>query len=156
MLWVKLATKLCNDERVLKVGDVAFGLYCRALAYCGLQENDGRVPLSFVIGRQRKFAERLVAAGLWARTPDGWEIVGYLDTQLSSKKIRKNRADALERKRRSLSQRDSLRDSQSASRVTSTSTSSLISKSSDRETRERRDDLVEKRNREYARRVHGL
>lgn len=62
-------------RKALKAGNAALGLWVRAGSWCNQQLTDGYVPLEMVAALGTKSqAERLVKAGLWDETADGYQF----------------------------------------------------------------------------------
>ncbi len=83
-----------SDPAHLLAGLAADGLYFRGESYCGCFLTDGKIPRAFVTAHDPDgtAADRLVAAGLWTPTDEGWISVGYLDRNPSREKVLELRA----------------------------------------------------------------
>jgi hypothetical protein len=86
--WTKLHDSLING-RALSLSRDARLLGVEAEAWADLQETDGLVPRRALrvvtdLDYGEPFVAELVAAGRWAETDDGWEIIGFLDRHDSS------------------------------------------------------------------------
>ena len=98
--WVRLDTQFPSNPKVLelvakKQQPAAFAYLC-SLAYAGQHGTDGYIPayaLPF-IHATKGIAKQLVDVGLWHPAPNGWEINGYDEFQVSDEaaKARRERA----------------------------------------------------------------
>lgn len=101
MAWVRLDDLMPEHPKVLKAGPLAAWLHVCALAYCNRHLTDGRIPAGKVgaladldeFGTTcRDQADRLVKAGMWGRTADGFVIHDYHDFQPSREEVEERRA----------------------------------------------------------------
>lgn len=104
MDWVKLLTEAADGPKTLAAGNAGFGLYARALAYCGKYETDGFVPLAWVEQATQKegqaLAKHLLGVGLWFASENG--TLGYVipdftevnKSKAEMQKLRKTRSNA--------------------------------------------------------------
>jgi hypothetical protein len=105
MAWVKLDDGFPDHPKLVEAGGDAGWLYVCALAWCNRNLTDGAIPKG-ILGRlsdrknPQRLAERLVAAGLWDETDDGWQIHDYTDFQPSRQQVLDERNKARERMRR--------------------------------------------------------
>jgi hypothetical protein len=88
MPWVKLSDSFAEDPRIDEAGPLALALHVAALCYSARQLTDGRIPSSITrrlldLEDPTTVAKRLVAAGVWSETEDGFAINDYLDDQPS-------------------------------------------------------------------------
>lgn len=76
MAWFKVDDQLAFHPKVLTAGNNAMGLWVRAGAWSSAQLTDGYIPASVlpVLGAKRSDAERLVTAGLWCKTTNGYQF----------------------------------------------------------------------------------
>ena len=101
--WVRLATNIIADPKMVNLSARAFRTYINGLAFAGEHLTDGHIDrdaYSFIRGA---CADELVDKGLWDPAPigSGWTIRNYLEHQDSAEQVKKRRADAAERARRS-------------------------------------------------------
>jgi hypothetical protein len=87
MEWVKLAAipPYYLDSALLRAGEAAEVLFCRALAYCGSVESAGRVnklvlPM-LVRSKPQERADALVSEGLWLDDGDAYVIRSWATWQ---------------------------------------------------------------------------
>ncbi len=104
MAWTKLDDSVDTHPKVRRAGNEAFGLHCRALAYCTGQLTDGHIDVAWVKeragSRGKRLVQALVAAGLWEPNTDGWVIHDYLDFNPSRAEVLEKRRAESERKAR--------------------------------------------------------
>jgi len=83
MAWLKLDDNAPHHRKVLAAGDVGAWLWVCGLAYCQRHATDGRIAREAVpfLGCTgwKAGTPRLVAAGLWKETTDGYEVHDFLD-----------------------------------------------------------------------------
>lgn len=90
MSWVRLDDQMPDHPKLLGVSDAAFRLHVHALCYSARQLTDGRVPGEFVRLHRRfgtRYADELVAAGVWVKTENHYEIHDYTEYQPSRAKV---------------------------------------------------------------------
>jgi hypothetical protein len=101
MTYVLLDDQWGDHPSMLKLPRGVRLLYVEGLLYAAKHLTDGHVP-TFALRRltdeldDQGGAAALVEAGLWRATPEGWEIVGYLEELKQS-----SRADVLRRREES-------------------------------------------------------
>ena len=98
--WVRLDTQFATNPKVLElVADkrhkAAFVYVC-ALAYSGSHGTDGYLPATCLpfIHATRTDANHLVEVGLWQQAPNGWQINGWDEFQVSDEAAKKRRERA--------------------------------------------------------------
>lgn len=93
MPWVRIEDTFYDHPKVLAAGLAAIGLHVVALCYCNSKLTDGAVPKAAVrlLGGTTAQAARLVAAGLWQSTDDGWLIHDFLDYNPSRASVMEHR-----------------------------------------------------------------
>lgn len=102
MQTVPFSTTYYLDVALMRAGEAAEILWCRARAWCGDQETDGVVPREIlprlVTTRAAARARALVEAGLWVEVPAGWQFVRWdaitrdqLDDKREAGRIRQQR-----------------------------------------------------------------
>jgi hypothetical protein len=98
--WVRLDTQFATNPKVLELvtdkrHKAAFAYVC-ALAYSGSHGTDGYIPsgaLPFIHASPAD-AKSLVDVGLWAPAPNGWQINGWDEFQISDEAARARRERA--------------------------------------------------------------
>ena len=93
MTWAKMEGETWSDPTMTALSDGAFRLYWCATSYAVDKLTDGtltsrQVELVATANRLRRvpaLTEELVTSGLWQVSTLGWEIVGFLDRNLSAK-----------------------------------------------------------------------
>ena len=100
MGWLKVDDKFKNHPKALKAGLEAIGLWLLAACWASEYESDGHLPehvVQYLPGFRPELADRLVEAGLWARTADGYAIHDFLKYNPSRAEQDAKRAAACER-----------------------------------------------------------
>jgi hypothetical protein len=96
MAWFKLNDEMPEHPKFVRAGVEAGWLYVCGLAYASRLLTDGFIPEGVVsrlsaVRNARREAEALVAAGLWERAADGFQIHDYLEHQESAERVRGRR-----------------------------------------------------------------
>lgn len=93
MPWFKVDDNLALHPKVLKAGNAAMGLWVRAGAWSSSQLTDGYIPAEIitVLGGKRADATKLVNAGLWEQTGDGYQFHDWLERNPSAETVRQGR-----------------------------------------------------------------
>lgn len=98
--WVRLDCQFATNPKVLElVSEKRFRaafVYVAALAYSGSHSTDGFLPSTCLpfIHATRGDANSLVDVGLWQPAPNGWQINGWDEFQISDEAARKRRERA--------------------------------------------------------------
>lgn len=98
--WVRLDCQFATNPKVLDlVAEKRFRaafVYVAALAYSGSHGTDGHLPATCLpfIHATRNDAISLVDVGLWSTAPNGWQINGWDEFQISDDAARKRRERA--------------------------------------------------------------
>jgi hypothetical protein len=90
MPWFRVDDNLALHTKVLAAGNGAMGLWVRAGSWSMQQLTDGRIPAQ--VARQlgtRAEASRLVKAGLWFETGDGYEFHEWVGRQPSALDVKR-------------------------------------------------------------------
>lgn len=90
MTWFKVDDKSAFHEKVLRAGDAAWGLLCRAGAWSSGQGTDGRIPahVAKLLCSAKARWSSLVEAGLVHATDDGgFEIHDFLQWNPSADQV---------------------------------------------------------------------
>lgn len=100
-LYVPLDVEFATDPKILDAGPLAAYLYVCSLAYCKRSDEAGNIHRSQLRvlalglpGRAQQYADTLVKVGLWAETPEGWEIPSWLKHNLSPDQLEDRKATA--------------------------------------------------------------
>ena len=100
-LYVPLDVEFATDPKILDAGPLAAYLYVCSLAYCKRSDEAGnihraqlRVLALGLPGRPQQYADALVKVGLWAETPEGWQIPSWLKHNLSPDQLEESKARA--------------------------------------------------------------
>ena len=99
MPWFKVDDGFAFHRKAIKAGNAAIGLWVRAGSWCAQQLTDGELPEQIValFGATAEDADRLVSAGLWDRTDDGYCFRGWSEYQPSRGEVEANRFATRER-----------------------------------------------------------
>lgn len=102
MPWFKVDDTFAFHPKALAASNSALGLWVRAGSWCAANLTGGHVPRHMVgtLGAQKRDAARLVDAGLWRETDDGYLFHGWDEFQPSKADIEAERAANRERQRR--------------------------------------------------------
>ena len=112
MPWFKVDDALATHPKALRAGNAAMGLWVRAGSWSMQHLTDGHVPDHVLptLGTTTE-ARRLVEAGLWTRSVDGFTFHDWGERQPSREQVEQDRADAAERQRVAREKRRQARDS---------------------------------------------
>lgn len=107
MTWAKIDDRAIDGPTLLALPRGVRHMHIEGIVWCCRHETDGHIP-RHAIGKVTDepdmvdAAAQLVAAGLWAATVSGWEIVDFLAVQRSKEDIEKVKvlADARQRRHR--------------------------------------------------------
>jgi len=91
MAWIKVDVRAATDPRLLSVGYAGKGLWLDGMCYAGMHQTDGHIPAAIV--QDTKLADRLIAAGLWAKTDAGYDILDFLILNHTREQITQAKAD---------------------------------------------------------------
>ncbi len=105
--WARIDDKVGSNRKFAGLDPAAIGLWTMGLVYCSNQLSDGAIPRASVYqlvasrrSRVEQLAGKLVKAGLWEETVDGWNVHDYLQWNDSADQVRARIAQARERKGR--------------------------------------------------------
>ncbi len=109
MTWIKLDDTIGEHPRFADLSPQAFTLWVLGLCYSSRNRTDGVIPDAIIprlsnVRNPRRYADELVAAGLWQRDdtdPTSTVIRNYLEHQRSREQIERETLSGRERKRRS-------------------------------------------------------
>jgi hypothetical protein len=104
VLFAKVDVCIAVHPKFCTAGPAAVGYWVAALAYSCGQELDGRIPKQAIgailaVGpkRGRAFCERLVSAGLFVRTDDGYAIAKFSQKNVTKAQLDARRREGAER-----------------------------------------------------------
>ena len=102
MPWFKVDDGFCFHPKALAAGNSALGLWVRAGSWCGANLTGGALPRHMIgtFGAQKRDAKRLVEAGLWCETEDGYQFNGWNEYQPTKLQVEGERKAARERQAR--------------------------------------------------------
>lgn len=94
-MWAKVDDKLCTHPKFVGLPLAPRGLWVTALSWSCLQKTDGFIPTSAlrIFGAQLRDARRLVDAGMWVETEDGWCFHDWSKYQPSRREIEQRSQD---------------------------------------------------------------
>ena len=109
MPWFKVDDGFAFHPKALISGNAALGLWVRAGSWASQQLTDGFVPadIARTLGRPAEI-QRLVTAGLWMKTGDGWEFHDWSVHNPTRAEVQANRASGA--RRQALSRDAALRE----------------------------------------------
>ena len=101
MPWFKVDDQLAFHPKAIVAGNAALGLWVRAGSWCAAHVTQGALPAHMLrtLGAQRRDAEKLVTAGLWMRTEDGYLFKDWDDYQPTKEQVEAKRVATRERVR---------------------------------------------------------
>ena len=104
MAWFNADDKMHSHPKSRAAGLEAIGLWTLAGTYCTDYLTDGAVPEWFVESwpKGKALAGKLVAAGLWEATPDGWQFLSWAEYQRTKEQVLAAKEKAAERKQKFL------------------------------------------------------
>lgn len=81
MMWLRIDDQFSDHPKLVRAGDLAAWLHVCGLCYCARHLTDGLIPLGQAerMDYSGERIERLVSAGLWEKTEDGYLVHDYLD-----------------------------------------------------------------------------
>lgn len=106
MPWVKIDDGFYDNTKNRNLGAPGRDLFIAGLCYCAKGLTDGVIPkadLPLILAQsqaKKALVSRLIAAGRWAEHEDHFEVVGYLDYQLSRDRVEADREAARARQRK--------------------------------------------------------
>lgn len=102
MPWFKVDDGFCFHPKAIAAGNAALGLWVRAGSWCGANLTGGALPRHMIgtFGAQKRDAMRLVSAGLWSETEDGYQFNGWDEYQPTKAQVEAERKAARERQAR--------------------------------------------------------
>lgn len=94
MAWFKVDDNLAFHHKTVMAGNPAMGLWVRAGSWSRSSGTDGFVPdaVANQLGTPAQI-KRLINAGLWTRTPDGYAFHQWDERQPSKAEMEQERAD---------------------------------------------------------------
>jgi hypothetical protein len=108
MTWVAIDDQAPRHPKLVNAGYQTWPLWLAGLCYCGAHLTDGFIPRAVLTTlvpslpprRAIEHASKLVVAGLWLIRADGFQVHDYLTFNKSRERVLKERADAIERRKR--------------------------------------------------------
>ena len=104
MTWTKLDDDFPDRDAIFGLSDAAFRLHVSGLCHSNRLLTDGHLAAAKVPNLVPHFdpatVDELVAAGVWARTPDGYLIVDSLSDQPTRDQVEARRASDRQRQSR--------------------------------------------------------
>lgn len=102
MPWFKVDDNFCFHPKAMAAGNAALGLWVRAGSWCGANLTGGALPRHMIgtLGAQARDARRLVSAGLWSETDEGYQFNSWDEYQPTKAQVEAERAATRERQRR--------------------------------------------------------
>ena len=99
MAWFKVDDRLWAHPKFIGLPLAAVGLWVKAGSYCAAYETDGALPSTMVrtLGGQKRDSDRLVDAGLWHRTEDGFTFHNWDEFQPTKAQLEAERRKTRER-----------------------------------------------------------
>jgi hypothetical protein len=105
-MWIKLDDQIAHHPKFLTAGPIAAWLWICGQSYCARYLTDGAIPVSALpalastIPHPGKYADTLVAVGLWERTPGGFHVHDYEVYQPTGETVEQRRVVRREAGRR--------------------------------------------------------
>ncbi len=118
MSWFKIDDGFHSHPKARRAGAAAVGIWAAAGSYCMAYKTDGEVPGWWLDSWGKTgttAARKLVEAGLWETTPDGYRFHDWADYQPLSDEIEREREMARTRQRE---RRERLRKARAAPTLT--------------------------------------
>ena len=99
MAWFKVDDGLCFHPKAIAAGNSALGLWVRAGSWCGANLTGGALPRHMIgtFGAQKRDAQRLVEAGLWCETEEGYQFKSWEEFQPTKAQVEADRKAGRER-----------------------------------------------------------
>jgi hypothetical protein len=93
-MWVKLDDGFARHPKLRRLSDAAFRVHVSALCYAAEFLTDGRIPTQALgeLKASRKVMEELVAARLWERDGEDFQIHDYFDWNRPAETVKAERA----------------------------------------------------------------
>jgi len=100
--WFKVDDGLCFHPKAIAAGNSALGLWVRAGSWCGANLTGGALPRHMIgtFGAQKRDAARLVSAGLWCETEEGYQFNDWDVYQPTKEQVEADRKASRERQAR--------------------------------------------------------
>ena len=98
MTWARFDDGVLDSPEMLRAGEDAANLHLRAVIWCCKHLTDGAVPREALGAITRKrdpdaLAARLVGAGVWAESGEGWRIKRFEETNPTRDEVEARRTD---------------------------------------------------------------
>jgi hypothetical protein len=97
--WFRVEDNFHAHPKVVAAGNAAIGLWLRAGCWAAQHLTDGHVPKTLLpaLGGTAREVKRLVDAGLWKASGDGWEFHDWNDYQPSRVQVMARREEERQR-----------------------------------------------------------
>jgi hypothetical protein len=97
MVWIRIDDQIAHHPKFIEAGPVASWLWVCGNGYCNKYLTDGFIPVSVLptigaVTNAGKWAERLVAVGLWETASGGYRVHDYHDFNPSADEVKAKRA----------------------------------------------------------------
>lgn len=101
MVWLKIDDQVAHHPKFVEAGPIASWLWVCGNAHCNKYLTDGFIKTSELktvgaVTNARKWAERLVVAGLWERVSGGYQVHDFHDFNPTAASVRAERAEKAE------------------------------------------------------------
>jgi hypothetical protein len=102
MVWFKIDDGFALHPKAIAAGNAALGLWVRAGSWCGAHLTDGRLPAGMVgtLGGHARDVRKLIAAGLWCQTEDGYAFIDWEQWQPTKAQVKAEREATRQRVQR--------------------------------------------------------
>jgi hypothetical protein len=102
MTWARFDDRFWNDRKIRDLPLAAVGLHAKAITFCCHDLTDGFLRGTDVrrLGGSKRWADILVAAGVWTEEIGGWRIHDFLEYHPSAEEVRQRRQMRAEAGRR--------------------------------------------------------
>lgn len=99
MAWFNADDKMHSHPKMRAAGLEAMGLWLMCGTYCSDYLTEGNVPDWYVASwpKGKQLAQKLITAGLWEETKDGWKFLSWTEYQRTKEQIEEDRRKARER-----------------------------------------------------------
>lgn len=96
MVWLRIDDQIAHHPKFVDAGPIASWLWICGNAYCNKYLTDGFIQTSTLarlgaVTNARKWAERLVAVGLWDRAEEGYQVHDFHDFNPTAAQVRERR-----------------------------------------------------------------
>ena len=104
MVWIRIDDQIAHHPKFTAAGPVAAWLWVCGNGYCNKYLTDGLIPEAGLkavadVPNVKKWADRLVAVGLWERTEQGYRVHDFHDHNPTAAEVKEKRRKDRDRKR---------------------------------------------------------